>query len=144
MKEKVTTEVEDIFADWNKNLSEVKRPRTIRPRRRKISHRAERKEMIRQETTREAQYQGPLTYSQMLRKNLKIPTAGPEVEEIFGPWMKDVEKMYKPLKKTNAPDDVGVFNTWNFIFEKPVTRTPPSLADLEQPNTMGRNNQLRN
>lgn len=129
MKEPVITEVEDIFADWNKNLGELKRPKTIRPRTRKISHRAERKEMIKQEMKREVQ--GPLTYSQMLRKNLKISNAGPEVEEIFGPWMKNVEKMYKPLKKTNAPDDVEVFNNWNFIFEKSVTRTPPTLEALE-------------
>lgn len=122
---------EDIFADWNKNLAESKRPKTIRPRRRKISHRAERKEMIKQEQKRDVQYQGPLTYSQMLRKNMKLPVSGPEVEEMFGPWMKNVEKMYKPLKKSNAPDDLEVFNNWNFIFDKSVTSHPPALSALE-------------
>jgi len=36
-------EVEDIFADWNKNLSIIKRPRSSKPRQRKLSHRQERK-----------------------------------------------------------------------------------------------------
>ena len=35
-------EVEDIFADWNKNFSIIKRPRSTKPRQRKLSHRQER------------------------------------------------------------------------------------------------------
>jgi len=133
ISEPVNTEVEDIFADWNKNFAELKKPRAVRQRVRKISHRAERKEMIKQERKNDVT-QGPMTYSQMLRKNLKIPVDGPEVEEIFGPWMKNVEKMYKPLKASLAPEDVDVFKSWNFIFEdseKCGTAGPPSLAALE-------------
>merc|ERR1712172_114277 len=61
-------EPEDIFADWSHNLRVIKRPRKLTPRTRKISHRAQRKEMLKQQN----QTQGPLTYSQMVRKNLRI------------------------------------------------------------------------
>merc|ERR1711878_147261 len=70
-------EVEDIFADWNKNFAELKKQKAIRPRVRKISHRAERKEMIKEELKRD--FHGPLTYSQMLRKKMKIKVEGPTV-----------------------------------------------------------------
>jgi len=46
IEEPTTIEVEDIFDDWKKNLSVIKRPRSQKPRVRKISHRAERKEML--------------------------------------------------------------------------------------------------
>merc|ERR1719239_546735 len=39
-------EVEDIFADWNKNFSLIKRPRSSKPRQRKLSHRQERRELL--------------------------------------------------------------------------------------------------
>ena len=48
-------EVEDIFADWNKNFAELKKQKPIRPRVRKISHRAERKEMIKEELKKDFQ-----------------------------------------------------------------------------------------
>ena len=51
-----------------------------------------------------------------MKKNLKLPQEGPEVEEMFGPWMKTMEKLYKPSKATNAADEVEVFQAWNFIF----------------------------
>jgi len=133
VKEPDMTEVEDIFADWKQNL-ETRKRKTVKPRVRKISHRAERKEMLKEVKSELEKTQGPLTYSQMLRKNLKIPVEGPAVEEMFGPWMKNVEKMYKPQKPTNAADEVEMFSAWNFIFEdKPrkVSITAPSLASLE-------------
>jgi len=134
VEEPQSLEVEDIFADWNKNLREIKRPRKMTPRVRKISHRAERKEMLKDAKNKAEKAQGPLTYSQMLKKNLKIPVESPPVEEMFGPWMKNVEKMYKPSKATNAADDLEVFKNWNFIFEdktNPVSITAPPLAALE-------------
>jgi len=134
VEEPQSLEVEDIFADWNKNLREIKRPRKLTPRVRKISHRAERKEMLKDAKNKAEKAQGPLTYSQMLKKNLKIPVESPPVEEMFGPWMKNVEKMYKPSKATNAADDLEVFKNWNFIFEdktNPVSITAPPLAALE-------------
>merc|ERR1712130_221644 len=76
---------------------------------------------------------GPKTYSQMLKKNLKVSNLVPNVEELVGPWMKNVEKMYKPSKPTNAADEVEVFKNWNFIFEdKSVPASGPSL-DCGQP-----------
>ena len=39
-------EVEDIFADWNKNFSNIKRPRSSKPRQQKLSHRQERRELL--------------------------------------------------------------------------------------------------
>ena len=132
VKEPQTLEMEDIFADWNKNLSETRRQH--KPRVRKISHRAERKEMLKEVRMENEKVQGPKTYSDILKKNLKIRNDGPEVEEMFGPWIKNVEKMYKPLKPTNAADEVEVFKNWNFIFEDktvPVTKTAPSLESLD-------------
>ena len=42
------TAVEDIFVDWNSNFARIKKPRTIKPRTRKIFHRSERKEMVKE------------------------------------------------------------------------------------------------
>merc|ERR1719232_1692262 len=126
-------EEQDIFADWKQNL-ETRKRKTVKPRVRKISHRAERKEMLKEVKSELEKTQGPLTYSEMLRKNLKIPVEGPAVEEMFGPWIKNVEKMYKPQKPTNAADEVEMFSAWNFIFEdktRKVSITAPTLASLE-------------
>eukprot|EP00092_Neocalanus_flemingeri_P029660 GFUD01032206.1.p1 GENE.GFUD01032206.1~~GFUD01032206.1.p1 ORF type:complete len:820 (-),score=265.72 GFUD01032206.1:93-2552(-) len=129
------TAVEDIFADWNSNFSKIKRPRTIKPRVRKISHRAERKEMLIEAKKEEEVSQGPLSYSQMVRKNLKIPTVQPSVEEIFGSWMKCINKMNKVPKESNATEDVEIFKSWNFIFSNDVGKSdvtcPPSIAAFE-------------
>merc|ERR1711936_1142617 len=125
-------DVEDIFADWNKNFAHIKRPRSIRPRVRKISHRAERKEMLKEANKCEEAIKGPLTYSQILRKNLKIPADQPSVEDIFGSWMKCVEKMNRVQKDSNAPEDVEIFKSWNFIFGNDDIKTsPPSIAAFQ-------------
>jgi len=132
------TAVEDIFADWSSNFSKIKRPRTIKPRTRKLTHRAERKEMLKEVEETETFIQGPLTYSQMVRKHLKVPKdpkEQPSVEEIFGPWMKYIEKMNKTPKVSNAAEDVEIFKSWNFIFcdneRKPATICPPSITAFE-------------
>jgi len=129
------TAVEDIFADWNSNFARIKRPRTSKPRVRKISHRAERKEMVKEAKKVEEALQGPLTYSQMVRKNLKIPQEQPCVEEIFGTWMKSIDKINKIPKATNEVDDVEVFKSWNFIFGsnevKPAKPCPPPISAFE-------------
>jgi len=129
------TAVEDIFADWNNNFARIKRPRSNKPRVRKISHRAERKEMVKEAKKAEERLQGPLTYSQMVRKNLKIPQDQPCVEEIFGTWMKSINKMNSTPKTTNEADDIEVFKSWNFIFGsnevKPAESSPPSISAFE-------------
>jgi len=130
MEEPQVLEPEDIFADWSHNLRGIKRPRKLTPRTRKISHRAQRKEMLRQQ----AQTQGPLTYSQMVRKNLRIKDheAGPGAEEMVGPWMKSVEKLYRPSKPASGPDELEVFRSWNYIFEeRKVCLSPPPLEALD-------------
>merc|ERR1711994_105280 len=55
-------EIEDLFEDWKHNLTPIKRPRKLTPRARKISHRAERKEMLKEEKSASERVQGPLTY----------------------------------------------------------------------------------
>lgn len=132
VEEPQNIEVEDIFSDWKNNLSIIKRPRSQKPRVRKISHRAERKEMLKEAKLEEDKVQGPKTYSQMLKKNLKVSNYVPNVEELVGPWMKNVEKMYKPSKATNAADEVEVFKNWNFIFEdKSVPASVPRHESLD-------------
>jgi len=129
------TAVEDIFADWNSNFARIKRPRSNKPRVRKISHRAERKEMVKEAKKAEEALQGPLTYSQIVRKNLKIPQDQPCVEEIFGTWMKSIDKLNKTPKATNEADDIEVFKCWNFIFGsnevKSAETSPPPISAFE-------------
>merc|ERR1719347_359717 len=129
------TAVEDIFADWNSNFARIKRPRSNKPRVRKISHRAERKEMVKEAKKAEEALQGPFTYSQIVRKNLKIPQDQPCVEEIFGTWMKSIDKLNKTPKATNEADDIEVFKCWNFIFGsnevKPAETSPPPISAFE-------------
>jgi len=79
------TEVEDIFEDWRAcaldNIEDRKRQRT--PRVRKLSHRQQRKEMLRDDTTPS---EGPMLYSDMLKKNLKFRPNNAPVEDIFEAW----------------------------------------------------------
>ena len=109
-------DVEDIFADWKNNFAKIKRPRVLKPRTRKISHRAERKQIIKDAKTAEEQTQGPLTYSQIVKRNLKIPVAQPCVEDIFSSWIKCVEQITKEPKHAYEVDPVEAFQLWNFIF----------------------------
>jgi len=108
--------IEDIFADWKNNFAKIKRPRVLKPRTRKISHRAERKQIIKDAKTAEEQAQGPLTYSQIVKRNLKIPVDQPCVEDIFSSWIKCVEQTTREPKHTNEVDPVEAFELWNFIF----------------------------
>jgi len=109
-------DIEDIFADWKNNFAKIKRPRVMKPRIRKISHRAERKQIIKDAKTADEQAQGPLTYSQIVRRNLKIPVAQPCVEDIFSSWIKCVEQITREPKHTHEVDPVEAFELWNFIF----------------------------
>merc|ERR1711872_548498 len=108
--------IEDIFADWKNNFAKIKRPRVLKPRTRKISHRAERKQIIKDAKTAEEQAHGPLTYSQIVKRNLKIPVDQPCVEDIFSSWIKCVEQTPREPKHTNEVDPLEAFELWNFIF----------------------------
>ena len=69
---------EDILSDW---LSTTEgRNKTRKPRTHKISHRSMRKEIIKKA---EDEMNGPLTYSDMLKKNLKLKKTFDPVEDIF-------------------------------------------------------------
>merc|ERR1711894_464054 len=78
-------EVEDIFEDWRANtlddINDRKRRRT--PRVRKLSHKAQRKEMLREDST---PAEGPLLYAEVLKKNLKFRPNNAPVEDIFEAW----------------------------------------------------------
>lgn len=79
-------EVEDIFADWRctalDTVDDRKRQRT--PRVRKLSHRAQRKEMLREDSTSESD--GPVLYSDILKKGLRFRPNNAPVEDIFEAW----------------------------------------------------------
>jgi len=67
--------VEDIFADWKVNLSKKRVNR--KPRTRKISHREQRKEVL-----KSADEVASRTYAQAVQKNLR-KTEQPVVEDVF-------------------------------------------------------------
>lgn len=78
-------EVEDIFQDWVHNMEEKRRVRRHTPRVRKLSHRAQRKEYLRHNGY-EIPEQGPLSYADALKKNLKFKPNYIPVEDIFEAW----------------------------------------------------------
>jgi len=77
--------VEDIFADWKPNLVDAHEQRkqaaihARKHRTRKISNRALRKELVKE--IEEAENKKPMSYSDVLKKNLKAP-----MEDIFEAW----------------------------------------------------------
>merc|ERR1719510_307726 len=79
-------EFEDIFSDWRTTaldtIDERRRQRT--PRIRKLSHRQQRKEMLREDSTSESE--GPMLYSDILKKGLKFRPNNAPVEDIFEAW----------------------------------------------------------
>jgi len=123
--------IEDIFADWKNNFAKIKRPRVLKPRTRKISHRAERKRIIKDAKTAEEQAHGSLTYSQIVKRNLKIPVDQPCVEDIFSSWIKCVEQTTREPKQTNEVDPVEAFELWNFIFSSKEDERKNECSPLE-------------
>lgn len=78
-------EAEDIFKDWRSNLTDVFEQRRLaalearKNRKRKLSNRALRKELLKE--IDEAEKQKPMSYSDALKRNLKAP-----MEDIFEAW----------------------------------------------------------
>merc|ERR1712156_861805 len=78
-------DMEDIFADWKPNFVDVHEQRreaarsARKNRTRKISNRALRKELVKE--IEEAENKKPMSYSDVLKKNLKAP-----MEDIFEAW----------------------------------------------------------
>ena len=119
---KEVEEAEDIFADWKNNLAKnkVKKPRT-----RKISHRAERKEIIKSASNAVK----PCTYAQAVQKNLKR-TEQPAVEEVFECFASYVTELCDLLDQPPTPkveDMADIFHPFRHNFHIPEER----LEDAE-------------
>merc|ERR1719336_102842 len=119
-------EVEDIFADWNKNLSIIKRPRSTKPRQRKLSHRQERRELLK--SVEEATTQiGPMTYAEMLRRGLKKPTEQEMMEDIFHNFTNFLDELTE-IREQPAPrkrsivDELDFFKVWKYNLHVPAPR----------------------
>jgi len=120
-----TDDVEDIFADWKKNFAAIKRPRSLKPRVRKISHRQERKELLKQAEETKVEM-GPLTYSQMLKKGLRLPKEQDMVEDIFQNWRLFLEELTDIVAekedKKESVDELDFFKVWKHNLHVPVDR----------------------
>jgi len=86
VRKKIPTEqeeVEDIFKQWSHNLDlERKAKRAARVR--KLSHRAQRKEFLREHSY--PQVTGPSSYADALKKNLKYRPNYIPAEDVFEAW----------------------------------------------------------
>ena len=111
--------VEDIYADWRNNFCKIKRPRA-QPRVRKLSHRQERKELLKQDE--EMVLIGPHTYSQMLKKGLRLPKEQEMVEDIFECWRMYIDELGSLVaeKKEGTVEDVDFFKVWKHNLHVPV------------------------
>jgi len=78
-------EVEDIFEDWCHNLTVRKPKNRIQPRVRKLSHRAQRKEYLK-ENSYPIPKTGPISYADALKKNLKYRPNYIPAEDVFEAW----------------------------------------------------------
>merc|ERR1711936_140395 len=119
-------EVEDIFADWNKNFSIIKRPRSSKPRQRKLSHRQERRELLKS-VEEEATPIGPMTYAEMLRRGLKKPSEQEMMEDIFQNWtnfLDELTEIRDPQKKSSRTnvDELDFFKVWKHNLHVPAAR----------------------
>jgi len=82
---KITMDAEDIFKDWRSNLEDIFEQRQKAAlaargnRKRKLSNRALRKELLRE--IDEEEKKRPVSYADALKKNLKAP-----MEDIFEAW----------------------------------------------------------
>ena len=118
-------EVEDIFADWNKNFSIIKRPRSTKPRQRKLSHRQERRELLK--SVKEEAAIGPMTYAEMLRRGLKKPSEQEMMEDIFQNWtnfLDELTEIRDPQKKSSRTnvDELDFFKVWKHNLHVPAAR----------------------
>ncbi len=93
-------DVEDIFADWRVNLQRRRAQR--RPRHRKLSHRAERRQIL--NAAKSASGQQQLTYAEIARRNLKR-VEQPSVEEIFSAWTANLQELNALLIEQSADNN---------------------------------------
>lgn len=86
VRKKIPTEqeeVEDIFKQWSYNLDAERRAKRA-ARVRKLSHRAQRKEFLRENSY--PQVTGPASYADALKKNLKYRPNYIPVEDVMEAW----------------------------------------------------------
>jgi len=99
-------EVEDIFKAWNHNLdNERRKGRRVA---RKLSHRAQRKEFLKQHSY--PKVTGPASYADALKKNLKFRPNYIPVEDVFETWkdlLADPEDLVTPSTPTAASTECG-------------------------------------
>merc|ERR1719481_30338 len=113
---------EEIFNDWKNIFSDIKSSAYLKPRKRKISHRQERKELIKEAIHSEEQVFGPLTYSEMLKKNLKLkpePEAAEDIFESCSALFDEIGNDRENFNHTKILEDIDIINTTTCI---------PSLA----------------
>jgi len=92
-------EVEDIFEEWNHNLT-IKKPKRI-PRVRKLSHRAQRKEYLKENSYPMPKI-GPITYADALKKNLKYRPNYIPAEDVFEVWRDTLDDLVTSPVETVA------------------------------------------
>merc|ERR1719331_3613252 len=121
-------EVEDIFADWNKNFSLIKRPRSSKPRQRKLSHRQERRELPKS-VEEEATPIGPMTYAEMLRRGLKKPSEQEMMEDIFQNWTNFLDELteirdpqQRKSSRASCVDELDFFKVWKHNLHVPAAK----------------------
>ncbi len=135
-------DVEDIFADWRVNLQRRRAQR--RPRHRKLSHRAERRQIL--NAAKSASGHQQLTYAEIARRNLKR-VEQPSVEEIFSAWTANLQELSALLveqsdnnknsveaaaknskEKLNSKDMADIFFPFRHNFHVP--RAQPEDVDI--------------
>jgi len=124
VRKKIRTEqeeVEDIFKQWSYNLDAERRAKRA-ARVRKLSHRAQRKEFLRENSY--PQVTGPASYADALKKNLKFRPNYIPVEDVMEAW-KDC--LIEQADKENA----GAANACGQPTVK-VARTTAAVAAVVQ------------
>merc|ERR1711892_828594 len=138
-------ESEEIFADCKSMFFNMESARNIRPRKRKISHRQERKEMLKEAEKEVAKVYGPQTYSEILKKHLKIKPEQEDMADVMENWnhlLDENNECTHVHKKTKDMEDIDFFKVWKHNFHNEQSRTDemdiintttciPSLASFE-------------
>jgi len=114
-KEKVHEDAADIFNDWKNNLM---KKRQRKPRTRKLSHRAQRKQMIKSSLS--GPPTEPKTYAEALKQNLKI-VEHPAVEDIFPSFIYLVNRLAKTEAQQSSEDICDIFYHFRHNFHIPTT-----------------------
>jgi len=103
-------DMEDIFSDWKPNLVDVHEQRrqaalvARKNRTRKLSNRALRKELVKE--IEEEEKNKPMSYSDILKKNLKAP-----MEDIFEAWrdyLQELDEIVRNDSRTSFCKDESV------------------------------------